>query len=62
MKSVSSQRGREENVAQEHCYSHAYRAPVVEMVCAETVEEVHPHHGYTGDVKEVKDELFSSLV
>ena len=40
-----------EDVAQQHCHAYGDRTPVVEMVAVEPIEEVHPDHRQTGNVK-----------
>jgi hypothetical protein len=62
MKIVRSQRWRKENVAQQHRHTYAHRAPVVEPLGAEAIEEVHPHHDNTGDVEHVEDNLLTGLI
>ena len=57
MQSIEGQWRREEDVAQQHGDTRRDGAPVVEPFGVEPVEEVHPDHHQTGDVKEVEHQL-----
>jgi hypothetical protein len=54
--------GGDEDIANEYCHTYAQRTPVVEMVWLETVEEEHPHHDQTCQIKHVEDKLYPCVL